>query len=151
MHLLLVQLHGMSPGVDRPTGRTERFFPFFIVKDFSLWGMVFLVLFVLALCLPFESFYSYPLFAPYDPLGSTPEGIKPEWYFYFVYYPLELLPFWLVSVLMGAVLAVLFLAPWIFRGTRRRTLTVLAAAAAAYLFLMTVFGEQIYVFFKGEA
>lgn len=151
MHLLLVQLHGMSPGVDRSTGRSERFFPFFVLKDFSLWGMVFLVLFVVALCLPFESFYSYPLFAPYDPLGSTPEGIKPEWYFYFVYYPLELLPFWFVTLAMTAVMGVLFLAPWLFRGASRRTLSVLAAAAALYLFVMTVFGQQIYEFFKGGA
>lgn len=149
MHLLLVQLHGMSSGVDKPTGRSERFFPFFILKDFTLWGVVFLVLFVLALCLPFEAFYSYPLYAPFDPLGSTPEGIKPEWYFYFVYYPLELLPFWAVSLLMTVALAVLFAAPWIFRGASRRTLSALAFAAAAYLFVMTVFGQQIYEFFKG--
>jgi len=44
-----------------------------------------------------------------------------------------------------------FLAPWLFRGASRRTLSVLAAAAALYLFVMTVFGQQIYEFFKGGA
>lgn len=54
-HVLSVQLHGMSKGVDKPTGRTERFFPHFMIKDFTVWGIAFFVLFVLALCLPFES------------------------------------------------------------------------------------------------
>ncbi|MBX3179222.1 MAG: cytochrome bc complex cytochrome b subunit [Candidatus Hydrogenedentes bacterium] len=149
LHLLLVQLHGMSQGVDRPTGKTERFFPLFVLKDFSLWGMVFLVVFVFALCLPFEAFFSYPLFEPFDPMGSTPDGIKPEWYFFFVYYPLELLPFWLVMIVTNGVLAMLLLAPWIFRGTQRKTLGWIAAAAGAYLVIITIFGQSIYEFLKG--
>lgn len=149
LHILLVQLHGMSQCVDQPTGRSERFFPFFILKDMSLWGVVFLGLFVLALCLPFEAFFSYPLFEPYDALGSTPAGIKPEWYFFFVYYPLELLPFWLVTLAMTAAIAVLFLTPWLFRGSRRKTLLGIAFAATAYIVAMTLFGQNIYEFFKG--
>jgi cytochrome b6 len=149
LHLLSVQLHGMSQGVDRPTGRAERFFPFFVLKDFSLWGIAFLVLFILALCLPLESFFSFPLYQPYDPLGSTPDGIKPEWYFFFVYYPLELLPFWLVMVAQMVVVGVLFAAPWIFRHSSRRTLTVIACAAATYFLVATLFGQMIYDMIKG--
>lgn len=151
LHLLSVQVHGMSQGVDRPTGRTERFFPLFVLKDFSLWGVVFLITAAVALCIPFESFFSFPLFAPYDPLGSTPDGIKPEWYFYFAYYPLELMPFWLVSVLMGGAVGVLLLAPWIFAGTVRKVLRIIAAGAAAYLVIITLFGEAIYHAIKGGA
>lgn len=151
LHLLSVQLHGMSQGVDRPARRTERFFPFFILKDAWLWGLVFLVLFVLALCLPFEAFFSYPLFEAYDPMGSTPDGIKPEWYFYFIYYPLELLPFWVVMLAQTAAMVVLFAAPWIFKNSSRRTLGILAVAAALYLVVMTLFGQQIYEMFKGGA
>jgi len=149
LHLLGVEIHGMSQGVEEPTGRTERFFPFFILKDFSLWGVVFLVMAALALCVPFESFSGFPLFDPYDPLGSTPDGIKPEWYFYFAYYPLELMPFWLVSVLMGGAVTVLLLAPWLFKGTSRKVLQVLAAGAALYLIVITLFGEAIYHAIKG--
>jgi len=149
LHLFLVQLHGMGQGVDRPTRMSERFFPFFVLKDFSLWGVVFLAVFILALCLPFESFFSYPLFEPYDALGSTPDGIKPEWYFFFVYYPLELLPFWLVMIAQTVVTVGLFFVPWIFKGTSRRVLATIACAAAVYLFVITLFGHQIYVFFKG--
>lgn len=148
-HLVSIQLLGLSPGTDRRARRSERFFPFFVVKDFMLWGAVFLVLFLLALTLPFESFFSYPLFSAYDPMGSTPDGIKPEWYFYFVYYPLELLPFWMVVLGSGAAMAVLVAAPWIFRGTSRRTLRILAVGAALYLLVSTLFGGAIYAFFRG--
>ena len=148
-HLLSVQLHGMSQGVDRPTGRTERFFPFFVLKDFTLWGVVFLALFVVALVLPFEAFFTYPLFEAYDPLGSTPDGIKPEWYFYFIYYPLELLPFWLVALASLVGVGLLFATPWIFRRTSRKTLGILAVAGTLYFVVMTVFGQAIYEAFRG--
>lgn len=149
LHLVSVQLHGMSAGVDEPPRRSEKFFPTFFLKDLKVWGVAFMVLFVLGLCLPFESFSAYPLFAPYDPKGSTPDGIKPEWYFYFVYYPLELLPFWVILIGQAVAGAVLVFVPWIFRGTGRRTLRVLALAAALYLVVITLFGDAIYRLFKG--
>lgn len=150
VHLLSVQLHGMSKGVDKPTGKKEKFFPTFVLKDLTLWGIVFCGMGVLALCLPFESFFDYPLFAPYDALGSTPDGIKPEWYFYFVYYPLELLPFWMI--VLGSMLAVggLVTAPWLLRNTNRATLRVVALGMALYLVVMTLFGQNIYEMFKGH-
>lgn len=151
LHLLAVQLHGMSQGVDKPSKKSERFFPFFLLKDFWFWGIAFLVVFILALCVPFESFYSYPLFEAYDALGSTPDGIKPEWYFYFVYYPLELLPFWVVMICQGLSGAGLFLTPWIFRNTSRKVLSIIASIVAAYLVIITLFGQTIYEAFKGGA
>lgn len=149
LHLLCVQLHGMSQGTDTPARRSEKFFPIFMLKDFWLWGVAFLVVFVLAYCLPFESFYPYPLFEPYDSLGSTPDGIKPEWYFYFIYYPLELLPFWVV--MLGQTLggAALFMTPWIFKNTSRKVLGIIATLVSAYLIVITIFGHDIYEMFKG--
>lgn len=149
LHLLSVQLHGMSQGVEEPPRRREKFFPVFLLKDLSWWGIAFMILFVLGLCLPFESFFAYPLFAPYDPNGSTPDGIKPEWYFFWVYYPLELLPFWIIMLGTSLLAAVLLATPWIFQNTSRRTLRLLALGAALYLLVMTLFGEQIYHLFKG--
>ncbi len=149
LHLFQVQIHGMSHGVDTEHVKREKFFPFFVIKDLSVWGVAFLILFVLGLCLPFESFFAYPLMEPFDPLGSTPEGIKPEWYFYFVYYPLELLPYWVVMLAMTALVGGLFLAPWILRGSNRRTLRAIAIAAAIYFVVVTLFGQQIYEIFKG--
>jgi cytochrome b6 len=148
LHVVSVQLHGMSKGVDAPPRRFEKFFPTFFIKDLSVWGVAFMILFVLAMCLPFESFMAYPLFEPFDPKGSTPEGIKPEWYFFPVYYPLELLPFWVILVGQHVFGAVLMLAPWIFRNTNRRTLRVLSAIGFLYLVIITIFGENIYNLFK---
>lgn len=149
LHLLQVQIHGMSRGVDAQRVKTEKFFPIFVIKDLSVWGGAFLVLFVLGYCLPFESFFAYPLMEPFDPLGSTPDGIKPEWYFYFVYYPLELLPYWLVMLGMTVVVLGMFLAPWIFAGSSRRTLRAIAVATAIYLIVVTLFGQSIYEAIKG--
>jgi cytochrome b6 len=149
VHLMQVQLHGMSRGVDAEKVKTEKFFPFFVIKDLSVWGVAFLVLFFLATCLPFESFFAYPLMEPYDALGSTPDGIKPEWYFFFVYYPLELLPYWLVMLVMTVLVAGLFLAPWIFRSTTRRALRTIAILAAMYFAIVTLFGARIYEAIKG--
>ena len=84
-HLVSVQLHGMSQGIDGPPKRQEKFFPTFFLRDLRVWGLAFMVLFILGLCLPFESLFSYPLFEPYNPKGSTPDGIKPEWYFFPVF------------------------------------------------------------------
>jgi ubiquinol-cytochrome c reductase cytochrome b subunit len=145
LHLFSVQLHGMSG----PTRRTEKFLPFFIIKDLGVWGVAFLLLFTVALCVPFESFFSFALFAPYDALGSTPDGIKPEWYFYFVYYTLELLPFWAVAAAQTVGIGIVFAAPFIFRDSSRKTLSVLASFVAGYLVIITLFGHVIYTFFKG--
>lgn len=149
LHVLLVQLHGMSKGVDKPTGKSEKFFPSFILKDFWLWGAVFLIVFVLALCLPFESFYAYPLFEAYDAMGSTPDGIKPEWYFYFVYYPLEILPFWVVMLGMTVAGIGIFFVPWIFKNTSRKVLTMITWIITTYLVVITFFGQSIYEMLKG--
>ncbi len=148
VHLISVQLHGMSKGVDEAPRRQERFFPYFIFKDLSIWFAVFLVLLTLSWCVPFDSFLPYPLLAPYNPLGSTPPGIKPEWYFFFLYYPLEMLPFWLILVASGLAVLVLLTAPWIFKVTSRKSLGWITVLASAYLVIMTVFGEQIYHFVK---
>jgi len=148
IHLLLVQLHGMSQGVDETPKKTELFFPVFFIKDLSLWAAVFLILFIVALCLPFDSFLPFPLLEPYNPLGATPPSIKPEWYFYFLYYPLELLPFWVVMLATILGTTVLFITPWLFKETPRRTLRYIAIVASTYLITATLFGQRIYELVK---
>jgi hypothetical protein len=44
--------------------------------------------------------------------------------------------------------SILIFAPWIFKGTSRRTLGFITILASIYLVVMTLFGEQIYEFFK---
>jgi len=148
LHLLMVQLHGMSQGMDKVAKKTERFFPYFVAKDVWLWCIVFVGLFFVSLNIPFEAFLPFPLLEPFDPLGSTPSGIKPEWYFYFIYYPLELLPFWVILLLMLAASVTLLFAPWIFKKTSRRTLGIMAILGSTYWVVSTVFGQYIYDLIK---
>ncbi|MHB9025121.1 MAG: cytochrome b [Armatimonadota bacterium] len=149
LHLLSVQLHGMSQGVDETPQRQERFFPNFMLRDLMVWTVAFLAVVVLAHCLPFDAFIPAALTEPFNPLGSTPEGIKPEWYFFAVYYPMEMLPFWVIMIGMTALTAGLFFVPWIFRGTSRKVMRALAFAVAFYLVVITVFGHDIYLLVKG--
>lgn len=148
-HLLMVQLHGMSAGVDAPPKRHESFFKEFLAKDLFLWVILLGLFVVLALVLPFDSLLDYPLTEPFEALGATPPGIKPEWYIYFVYYPMELLPFWVIIVAMTLLQLVLFFTPWIFKNTARKTLRLLAVLAGLYLVFMTFFGEALHHLIKG--
>ena len=149
LHLLSIQLHGMSQGVDKPTGRSVRFFPTFMLRDLRVWMAALLVLYLVALTVPFESFLPATLLQPFNPLGSTPAGIKPEWYFFPMYYPMEMLPFWVILLSMTGLSGGLFLVPWLFRGAARKTLGALAVVAALYLVVMTLFGQHIYELVKG--
>lgn len=149
LHLLSIQIHGMSQGVAAPASRTEKFFPLFLYRDISVWTIGFFILLVLAMCLPFEAFVPYPLLEPFNQFGATPVGIKPEWYFYFIYYPLELLPFGLVALLLSVAVVVLFLTPWIFRRANRRLLSAIAIVCGLYMTVMTAFGQNIYNYLKG--
>ena len=123
LHVVVLPLVAFDPGAapaagsiarhepgGRPAHREDRaLLPLFVLKDFSLWGMVFLVVFVFALCLPSRPSSPIPSSSP--SIDGVDPGIKPEWYFFFVYYPLELLPFWLVMIVTNGVLAMLLLAP----------------------------------------
>ena len=89
------------------------------------------------------AFMPIPLFEPFNPKGSTPDGIKPEWYFYFVYYPLEMLPFWVI--LLGSAVAGGGAAGHPVDLPRTPTAgrsALLAICGGLYLVIMTVFGEQ---------
>ncbi len=149
LHLLMVQVHGMSRAVEEAPRKSERFFPTFLLKDLNLWAAAFGVVFVLARCLPFDAFLPFPLSQPFNALGSTPEGIKPEWYFFPMYYPMEMLPFWAILIGMGLLHVGLFLVPWIFRGTSHKVMRWIALGAAAYLVTITVFGHRIYLLVTG--
>lgn len=149
IHLFSVQIHGMSKGIEKPVTKKEKFFPDFIIKDFSLWAIFFLILFVISISLPLDSFFAYPLLEPYDPLGSTPDGIKPEWYFFFAFYPMEMVPFWVILISMSFLLIVICGAPYFFRGTTMKTLRLLAILSFIYFVIMTIWGENIVHLVKG--
>lgn len=90
MHLGLVQRQGMHV----PRGREEQarkrkpisFFPNFVLRDLVVWlgGLAVLVL--------LATFFPWELGTKVDPFASAPAGIKPEWYFLFMFETLKLIP-----------------------------------------------------------
>jgi cytochrome b6 len=150
VHLFLVQKHGMSVperesarmgGVDRVPSMP--FVPDFLLRDMVGWYLALALLAALAALFPWE------LGEKADPFASAPEGIKPEWYFLFMFQALKLLPAHLgpfegevvgVVVFGFAGLAVLLI-PFLDQGSRtRRLLNVLAALAVAFFIVMTAWG-----------
>jgi len=91
IHLVFVQIQGMSEPKGWDTLPEEKkvyipFFPNFILRDLLLWLIVFNILAVLAVIFPWELGQKADLFAP------APAGIKPEWYFIFMFQTLKYIP-----------------------------------------------------------
>jgi cytochrome b6 len=145
VHLFLVQKHGMSvPG--RTTVDDEHrvpsmpFVPHFLLRDMVGWYLALALLAALSALFPWE------LGTKADPFASAPEGIKPEWYFLFMFQTLKILPA-RMGPFEGEVCGVLFfglcgvvvlLIPFIDRGIKSRTaLNALAALAVAFFIFMT--------------
>ncbi len=113
LHLYLVQKHGMSvpPGVER-SGAPPRVMPFvpnFLLRDLVGWLSALAVLAVLAAYFPAE------LGRKADPFAPAPVGIRPEWYFMFMFQTLKYLPSYILGIegeivgIMGFGLGGLFL------------------------------------------
>jgi cytochrome b6 len=149
-HLYLVQQHGMSipdRAAERAGGR-ERvpsipFVPNFLLRDALGWYLAMAMLAALAAIAPWE------LGEKADPFGSAPEGIKPEWYFLFMFQTLKKLPGHILG-LEGEMLGVLFFGfcglilisiPFLDRGKRTRlVLNWLATIAVVFIVVMTIWG-----------
>lgn len=89
LHLFLVQLQGMAipPGIERKGEYSHiPFFPNFLYRDFALWLVTLGVVVTLAVVFP------SPMGEKADPLAPTPAGMKPEWYFLFLFETLKLFP-----------------------------------------------------------
>jgi cytochrome b6 len=145
MHLFLVQKHGMSIP-DRAVVTEGRrapsmpFVPHFLLRDMVGWYLALALLAALSALFPWE------LGTKADPFASAPEGIKPEWYFLFMFQTLKILPAQ-IGPFEGEVCGVLFfglcglavlLTPFLDRGPRSRTvLNVLATLAVAFFIVMT--------------
>jgi cytochrome b6 len=89
IHLLLIQFQGMSLPLGMPDEavRDRRpFFSEFMLLDFCAWLLLLGLIATLAVFLPAE------MGVKADVLKSAPEGIKPEWYFLFMYKTLKLVP-----------------------------------------------------------
>ncbi len=90
-HLLLIQIQGIHEpasweGKAESQKRTMPFFPNFVLRDLLLWLIVLNVLAILAVMFPWEVGHKA------DPNASAPMGIRPEWYFLFMYQALKYFP-----------------------------------------------------------
>ncbi|HLA24741.1 MAG TPA: cytochrome bc complex cytochrome b subunit [bacterium] len=146
LHLLLVQVHGMSrPVAVRPTG-SEPFYPHFMLRDFLVWVVLLGGVAALATLVPWE------LGEKADPLAPAPQGLKPEWYFLFMYQALRMLParvLWFEGEMLGVfafvvaatvLIFVPFLDVWAQRERRHHLFTVAGVVAVLFVIAMTILG-----------
>jgi cytochrome b6 len=153
IHVLLVQRFGISvpPSVEKqwiadPSARSEmKFFPNFMLREMMAWYIALGVLGVLAAMSP------WGIGAKAEPFASAPAGIKPEWYFLFMFQTLKLLPskIWFIDgELLGVLGFGLAGAVWVFlpfleqpRWQWARVFIIgLGVFALAYMGSMTVYG-----------
>jgi cytochrome b6 len=124
-HLLLVQKHGMSvpPEVEAEHAargeplRSRPFLPGFLLRDAIGWCAALGMLAGLAALAPWE------LGEKADPFAPAPAGIRPEWYFVWMFQTLKLLP----SHILG------------FEG---EVLGILAFSAAGLVFILVPFLDR---------
>lgn len=91
LHLVFIQRQGMHEpqkftNLPEDQKKYIPFFPHFALKDALFWLIVLNGLLFLAVYFPWE------LGPKADALASAPQGIKPEWYFVFMFQTLKILP-----------------------------------------------------------
>ena len=149
LHLLLVQIHGMSMPVRMESCGEEPlslpFYPDFMLRDLVGWLLILGILATLAV------YYPWPIGQKADLFASTPEGIKPEWYFLFVFETLRLVPSRIFGlegeflVIMGIGFAVTLwaLIPFLDRKAQRTQpspwFTTAGVMVLLYILIMTVY------------
>jgi cytochrome b6 len=153
LHLALVQRFGISvpPSVEAqwkadPTqSREMKFLPGFFLRELMAWYLALGVLGSLAALAPWELGTKADAFAP------APAGIRPEWYFMFMFQTLKLIPskLWIIDgevfgiLLFGVAGALWVLLPF-FEGRReqrgRKMVLGAGAFALAYIVTLTVYG-----------
>jgi len=106
VHIFLIQRLGMSlpleAEIKKKPVKEIPFWPNFIFREMILW------LFLLGILLSLAVFLPPGLGASADLRAPAPEGIKPEWYFLFLFQTLKIFPAH-VLFMSGETLAVLFI------------------------------------------
>lgn len=147
VHIYLVQKQGMSLPLeeeDNPEKVKEiPFWPNFVFREMIVWLLLVGILFSVAVFLPPS------LDKAADVMAPAPEGIKPEWYFLFLFQTLKLFPAHVlfVSGEMLAVLLMIFAVILFFflplldnkpAGVKGRVVTLLAYVFILYAIVMSV-------------
>jgi quinol-cytochrome oxidoreductase complex cytochrome b subunit len=151
LHVILVQRHGMSvpPGIEAAGGPTRsiKFFPHFLLRDLVGW------LAALAILAAVAAFFPAHLGVKADPFAPAPAGIRPEWYFMFMFQTLRYLPAEILGIegelvgiaAFGVLGLVLLFVPFLDRPKQPsaepgKLWTYLTYAALAYILLLTYLG-----------
>ncbi|MBC8193426.1 MAG: cytochrome bc complex cytochrome b subunit [Candidatus Marinimicrobia bacterium] len=150
VHLILIQVQGMSvPASIESTPPSKRksmpFFPNFVVRDLVVWLIVLNIIALLAVFFPWE------LGLKADSLASAPAGIRPEWYFMFMFQTLKLLPshVWLLEgevfgiLLFGLGGLVWLLIPFLERPKHSQLWSIFGIGMLAYMIVLTVWGYVV--------
>ncbi len=151
IHLLLVQRQGMSEPLEfenesTAERKTMPFFPNFLLRDLLFWLIVLNLLAILAVFFPWELGKKADAFAP------APAGIKPEWYFLFMFQTLKYIP-GTVLVFDGEVLGILLFSLagllWTLvpfwdrkssRGEKSRSINYIGLFVVLYIIILTIVG-----------
>ena len=148
VHVLLVQLHGMSvpPSLQHQNVKKMKFIPNFLLRDLIGWILAIGVLAALAALFPWE------LGEKADPFAPAPAGIKPEWYFLFMFQTLKYLPAKILGMdgevlgimTFNVVALLLFIVPFVDRDQenrkRRLIFNIIGVLAILYILVMTIIG-----------
>lgn len=157
-HLVLIQRQGMAePELDHGRKRVRlgamRFFPNFMMRDALIWVLCVNVLAILAVWLPHGPGIpgmEWNLGEKADPLKPAYPGIKPEWYFLWIYQMLKEFPAHilamegsqacviLVTLLLGAWLFIPFLNRNSQRGQPSPAFTDFGVATVLFLTFLTL-------------
>lgn len=151
IHLILIQRQGISEpmhfeSIPKKEKKTMPFFPNFLLRDLLFWLVVLNILAILAVFFPSE------LGKKADPFGSAPAGIKPEWYFLFMFQSLKYLPaniLFIEGEVVGILLFGLAGALWLFvpfwdrkssRGEKNYIINYLGIFAVVFIIILTMLG-----------
>jgi cytochrome b6 len=149
LHLIFIQRQGMAVPEDweeipQNAKKHIPFFPNFLMRDLLIWLIIINVLAVLAVFFPWE------LGKKANELSPAPAGIKPEWYFLFMFQTLKYIPAKIFSI-DGDVIGILlfsaaglfwFLVPFWDRkkpeGDKRYWLTYFGIFAIIFIVVMSI-------------
>jgi len=154
LHIALIQWFGMSvpPKIEKewqqsPASRRDmRFFPNFLLRELMAWFVALGALGALAALFPWN------LGVKADPFASAPPGIKPEWYFLFMFQTLRLIPAKILGIEgelfgiigFGVLGAAALLIPFLDRKkpiNTSRWITGAGVLVLLYILTMTLYGH----------
>ncbi len=149
LHLFMVQIQGMGEPISEENKPNKKYIPFlpdFLLRDAVAWVLMLGLLTTLSVYFPWE------LGAKADPFASAPAGIKPEWYFMFMFQTLKFIPS-KIFAFDGEVLGILafgfagflmvmvpFWDIWARRSKANWFVTLLGIFAVIYIITLTVLG-----------